>query len=405
MTPTARKTFRLERWRAPLEGMLEPVWVPLALLIAIRHFDAPAGLKSLLVAAGFIGLLLTPFSLSLLSRWRGTPTLLVAGIAGLSGLLLSLAVWARDLGWFVAAIVSARILWVQSTPLMTHTFAANYDASDRGRLFAVAVVLNAIGGVIASAGGGTWLDQDISRYPLVLLLLVGCAWGNALLVRALPAPPRLSAPPRNPLSHLSLVWRDRLFGWVLLSWMILGIGNLVTVPLRIEYLAAEEYGLELGETEIMLLTFALPVGVRILASQVWGRLFDHLNFVWWRIAVNVAFVASFLIFFNSTTLWGLSAGMFCLGFAMAGGYIGWQLWVTKLAPPDQVSAYMSVHTFCTGFRGTLAPFLAYPLASALGPGGVAWFSAILVVLSSIMMAAVLGSPRWAGERLRPPAEV
>lgn len=394
MSTTSLRTFRLECCRAPLEGMLEPAWIHLSLLIAIRHFDASESLKSLLASAGFLGLLITPLSLSLLSRWRGPPTWMVAGLKCVSGAFIGTAIWADSLVGFVTAMVAARVLWVQSTPLMTHTFTANYHASDRGRRFSTALVLNAVGGVVLTVVGGQWLENDIGGYPLLMLWMVICAWGNAGLVRSLPPPPALSAPPRNPLAHLSLIWKDKLFGWMLLSWMILGLGNLITIPLRVEYLAAPQYGIELNNDTILILTFAVPVGARILFSHLWGRLFDLLNFVWWRIAVNVSFVASFLVFFHSRTLWGLTLGMLLLGFSMAGGFIGWQLWVTKLASPDKVSAYMSVHTFCTGLRGSLAPWMGYALVVGLGPSGVAWLSSAMVILSSLMLVGVISSPRW-----------
>ena len=375
--------------------MLELGWINLSLLIAIRAFEAPEAAKSLLASAGFVGLLLTPFSLSLLSRWRGSPTLAVALLAAISGGLLLAASRTTALGWFVAAIFAARLLWVQGTPLMTHTFAHNYRPSERGTRFATAVVLNAAGGVLLAVVGGQWLEADIGRFPLLLIFLAACALGNAIIVGRPPAPPPLQRPPRNPLAHLNLLWRDRLFGWMLLSWMLIGVGNLITVPLRVEYLAAPEYGLQLGNQAVLLLTFAVPVGVRILASRWWGRLFDHLNFVWWRIAVNSCFIASFLVFYSSHGWFGLTLGMLLLGLAMAGGTIGWQLWVTKLAPPDQVSAYMSVHTFLTGLRGSFAPWIGYALLSQWGPFGVACFSTGLVTLASVMMLTVLRHPRWA----------
>ena len=66
MTPAevkTRLTFRWDLLRGGMQGVLEPIWHTFVLLVAIRVFHASDNAKSILVSAGFLGLLLTPISM------------------------------------------------------------------------------------------------------------------------------------------------------------------------------------------------------------------------------------------------------------------------------------------------------------------------------------------------------
>jgi hypothetical protein len=56
----AAATYRNDVLRAPFYGILEAGWSTFALLIAIRHFDAPETYKAFFAGAWPIGFLLTP---------------------------------------------------------------------------------------------------------------------------------------------------------------------------------------------------------------------------------------------------------------------------------------------------------------------------------------------------------
>ena len=46
---------------------------------------------------------------------------------------------------------------------------------------------------------------------------------------------------------------------------------------------------------------------------------------------------------------------------------------------------MSVHTFLTGCRGVIAPFLAFPLAAAFGPFWVGALSAVFIMIATAII--------------------
>ena len=110
--------------------------------------------------------------------------------------------------------------------------------------------------------------------------------------------------------------------------------------------------------------------------------------------LNVCFCAAILVVFYSESFWAIAIGTGLQGFAFAGGNIAWSLWVTKLAPPEHTAEYMSVHTFATGVRGVIAPFIGFALLREYG-SGVALFCAGLIFIASVIILPEVrfGRPR------------
>ena len=185
-------------------------------------------------------------------------------------------------------------------------------------------------------------------------------------------------------ANLRLPFRDRLFGLMLLAWMFMGLGNLMMIPLRVEYLANPLYGINASNETVSLLLITVVSIARLLSTKIWGAAFDRFNIITVRCLLNLTFVASIVTFFSSTNIWQIGIGAALLGAAFGGGGVMWTLWVTKVAPPDQVSAYMSMHTFTTGLRMTVAPFLGYAALAMGSPQIAATIACGLIVTSTII---------------------
>jgi MFS family permease len=175
--------------------------------------------------------------------------------------------------------------------------------------------------------------------------------------------------------------------------MLMGFANLMTVPLRVEYLANARYGLVLSVSMVAVLTGVIPNALRLLLAPVWGWAFDRLNFFALRVVLNAGFAISILTFFTSESLPGLVTGAVIFGVCNAGGDVAWMLWVTKVAPPGKVADYMAVHTFFTGLRGAVAPLVAFHLVSRLSIGTVGGVSALLIALATAILARELRRDR------------
>jgi MFS family permease len=167
--------------------------------------------------------------------------------------------------------------------------------------------------------------------------------------------------------------------------MLMGFANLMMLPLRIEYLAHERYGLQLPADQIALYTAVLPNLARLVMSPVWGWWFDRLNFFTLRVLLNVGFMIGILAFFTTHSPSGLIIGALIYGVSNAGGDVAWSLWVTKFAPPERTADYMSVHTAFTGLRGLLAPATAFFLAQSISLPTLGWFAAGLIGVASLIL--------------------
>jgi hypothetical protein len=59
--------------------------------------------------------------------------------------------------------------------------------------------------------------------------------------------------------------------------------------------------------------------------------------------------------------------------------------VTKFANAENVAEYMSVHTFLTGCRGVIAPFVAFQMAATVGMVWVGVLGAALIFIATGMI--------------------
>jgi hypothetical protein len=179
------------------------------------------------------------------------------------------------------------------------------------------------------------------------------------------------------------VSEDAPFRKLLIVWMVFGFGNLVSLALFVEYITNPLYGYNYGPKNVGLLTGTVPMLTFIVFVVPWGTVFDRLPFYTVRALVNVFFIFGILIYYLGSGFIALCIGIALHGIARSGGEIIWTLWVTKFANSDKVVEYMSVHTFLTGVRGVIAPFIAFMVAAYASPMWVAWISAGLIFISTL----------------------
>lgn len=392
-------TYRRELGRACFAGILESAGATFLLLIALRGFGAGPTAKALVAGALSVGLILSPLLVTWVAArgWsvsRAAARVLLLGAAGL--LAAALVPW---LPVYVAGAVAGMAAAGAVVPLLTEMFQQNYPAHERGRLFSRTVMVR----IVAAAGfshlAGVFLTWDFDQFRWVLLAFAGAAAAAALCLRGCPTAPLAADGGSHPLRALRFVRDDALFRRTLISWMLMGMANLVMLPLRIEYLASPRHGLEMTAAQIALITAVVPNLARLAVSPVWGRLFDRMNFFALRVTLNLGFALGILAFFTSGSLPGLLLGAVIYGISNAGGDVAWSLWVTKFAPTGRVADYMSVHTFFTGLRGVAAPFLAFYAVQHLSLAALGLISAGFIGLASLLLIPEIPF----GRRARPAA--
>ncbi len=392
---TARATYRFDRIKAPFYGVLEAGWMSFSLVVAIRYFEAPEAVKAFIAGAGPIGFLLSPVVLFAVACLRARPSTACGGIFLASALCLGGTTFSSSLAVFAALAIASQTVAVQQSTLMLHIYAANYPPHERGSRITMPLILTSLAAILFALLGGWILDRDIAYYRIVYAIMACAALAAAAAVSRIPAAPLSTQHVGNPWQNLSLIWKDRFFGYLLGSWMLLGLGNLVTMPIRVEYLANPAFGIDADNTTIAFLLLVVPSTTRILSTRMWGRIFDRFHFITTRNCLNVFFLLGIGLFFFSSHIALLTLAMAFVGIAMGGGKIMWNLWVTKIAPAEKASSYMSVHMAMTGLRGTLAPFIGYWILSRSSPQAVAIFGLLLVGGAIVLFEGVRQSPRFA----------
>lgn len=384
-TDRTRITYRLELFRAVPHGILESAGSTFLLLIALKYFHAGPTAKALVASGGSVGLMLAPVVVSFVAR-RGWPAAKAAsGFAAFGAsifLLLGLFPW---LPLYVVGCIAGMTAATAVIPLMTQIYQDNYPEASRGKLFSRAVMLRIAVHAGFSELAGRLLEVDMQRSrALVFLFAVAFALASSCL-RYYPSHPLHDEGGSHPFRALRHVRNDRLFRHTLICWMLMGFANLMMLPLRIEYLGNPAYGLNLDVQQIALLIGVVPNVARLAMNQVWGVLFDRMNFFALRVVLNIGFALSILTFFLSESLTGLVIGGIIFGVSNSGGDVAWGLWVTKLAPPARVADYMAVHVFFTGLRGVIAPIVAFHLAGVLSLPVIGGLSAGLILIASLML--------------------
>jgi len=389
-----RQTYRLEQRRAIANGVLESAGSTFLLLIAVRWYQAGSVAKALVAAGGSAGLLLTPLVVSQVARLGWPSALAASRFSAIGSVVFLLMALVPSLPVYVLGCMVTMAAASAAVPLMTQIYQDNYPEEKRGKLFARTVMIRIGSAAVFSELAGRFLSVNLAHYRW-LLLIFAAAFGLASgWLRQYPSTPLTGAGGSHPFRAMRFLKEDRLFRHTLICWMLMGFANLMMLPMRVEYLANPHYGLSLDPRMIALVVSVIPNLARLFLSQVWGWLFDHMNFFVLRVTLNIGFALGIVTFFLRDSPTGLVVGGIVFGISNAGGDVAWGLWVTKFAAPESVADYMSVHTFFTGVRGVLAPVVAFQLIEVISLPTLGWISAGLIVIASLLL---LPEARFGGQ--------
>ncbi len=378
------RTQAVDVLRAIPLGVLLPLETSVLLTIAIKHFDASATTKGVIAASGGVGLLISPFVTSL-TRHLDVPAMRMAmwvAFVGAGGFLLAAS---GSLPMYVAGVLVGLTAVNATIPLLTFTYQRNFPTSDRGKRVGRGLAMRVAVSAPLAVAIGAWLRDRLDLWWVVVVAGAGAMLVLAALYSQMPTERLQGAGSTTLLPHFDLVRTDRQLRRTLGAWMLMGFGNLMLLPLRVEYLAEPQYGVAADAAMITLLTVTVPSVVRFVTMPLFGRMFDRISFFAARILTNLLFAAYVAAFFSGTTDAALFLGAITLGIATAGGDLMWLLWVTKFAPPDRVADYMGLHTFFTGVRAVSAPLLAFVVVERFSLGWVAFIAAAMMIVSSLVL--------------------
>ena len=380
-----KRTYKYDLWRGFFEGVLSSGIQTFALFIAIRYYNAGEGLKSLIAAAPFIGMVL---SLPLVHYTAGKElkkSWCSAAPSVLASACLITAAWVPSLEFYALMITISYVCRSAAIPYLTSIYNDNYPHLKRGSSFSKPLFLTVAVSSLFGLAGSLLLEINITYFSWVFTIIGICALAKAWAIGSMPSQMIEKSSHKHPFGNFEYTVKDREFGYVLLTWFIMGFANLWVLPLRVDYVASSTYGIEASPVIVALIITVIPETTRFLFIPFWARLFDRMNFIVLRMILNVLFGIGIALFFISKNLLIIGTGSALIGLAFAGGSIAWALWVTKYAPPGKVSAYMSVHVCLTGIRGTVGPIIGYWTAAKVGASMTGWISCGLMVLATVML--------------------
>lgn len=378
-------TYRYERWRALSAGIMETAGSTFLLLIAVRWFKADSFSKAIIASGGGLGLLLSPWVVSMVAN-LGWPTSKAASrLAALGAMCFVISALVPILPVFAIATVIGMSTSSAAIPLLTQMYQENYPEEQRGRRFSRSLMIRIVTAATFSELAGRALTGRIEDFRSLLLVFAAAFAFASFCLSRCPTRKLTQTKGTHPFRALRFVREDSIFRLTLICWMLMGSATLMMQPLRVEYLANPKYKMELTVGMIALLTGVIPNVARLILSPVWGWLFDHMNFFMLRVFLNLGFALGILTFFTSNDLKGLIFAAVVFGISNAGGDVAWSLWVTKFAPAERVADYMSVHTFFTGFRSIIAPLCAFQLINGMQLKTLGWISAGMIVIATLLL--------------------
>ncbi|MEC9372514.1 MAG: MFS transporter [Planctomycetota bacterium] len=273
----------------------------------------------------------------------------------------------------VAGVLLARALLSGIINARADIWRSNYPRNARaratGKLTVITTLITSTGAIVLAAYMDLAGDQAANSYRIVfvaaaLIALIGVwafshvRWrGRLASRRGELATTAAKDDPATPRGMLAVLRRDPLYRRFMSAQFVLGIGNLAALP---PFIIAIDETLDLGYTESIALTHALPLFIAVLVVPLWARLLDRTHIVRFRVFHSWVFVAAHIATAIGLALgeaWILYLSRIIIGVAFGGGFLAWNLGHHDFAPKNMASVYMGIHVTLTGVRGVAAPFI------------------------------------------------
>lgn len=324
----------------------------------------------------------------------------------------------------VVAVVLGRVCWSGFITIRSTIWGMNYGPHVRarvtGKLATVQVTMVAALGLLLGEAMNRWENADRWFYPVGgALSLVGVwAWaqmrvrGHKALITAEKARTGDDAPTFSPMGVWRVLKGDRLYARFMLAMFLLGLGNLMIIPITV-IVVRDQF--KMGYTGGIVVNNSLPLIMMPFMIPLWARLLDRVHVVQFRAIhswsfVAAAFITALAVQWHSEWLLYVSAALTGMGFG--GGVLAWNLGHLDFAPKGMESQYMGVHATLNGVRGILGPFLAvglYEWLETTWPGEnlgavVFWLCAVITLLGGIEFVRVARTLPKGGWRRAMPVE-
>ncbi len=370
-----RRNFRIDLFSGICAGVYAAVLFAF-MPVVVRRMGGSTFDVALVVAGPFIGHLLSPIGIYLLSGLH--PVRVVAGVVTTSRMVFLAGVLVATTPLMLA--LSTLAFWVvtiANIAAYTTVMAAIYPSTERAQAMGKVRMGVAVASIASAAIAGVLIDAVPAQVVFAAAAIVSMP--GAIAFFWIRDEGRTEVNPRRPIHHIAReVWSDRRYRRLMAANTVFGLGNLMNgtvIPLMLvdHFDAPNSFVGGLA---------ALSSLTAVVAYFFWGRLIDRGS----SLQLS-AYNAALLLFVPLTYLlapnvWYLLPVALVIGIVNAGFDITYHTNVVQAAPPGRVLDYATAQSFILGIRGTIAPFLASFLLGIVEP------RVVLLVIMTFMIAGL-----------------
>jgi len=377
-----RRNFRIDTFSAICGGVYVAVLATF-MPIVVRRLGGSTADVAIVIAAPFVGHLLSPISVYLLS---GLPLVrVVAGAVTLARatFLVGVLVAATPL-MLAVTTVATFVISIANIGAYTALMQGIYPDRERAQAMANVRIGGAIAGIAAAAVAGTFIDVIPAAWVFAAAALVGLPGAIAFFWVRYDGSSKVAA--RRSLPAIARdVWADRKYRRLLLSFTVFGTGNLMNVAVY-PILLVDHFR---ASNSFIGAMAAVSSATMIVAYLVWGRMIDRGSSVRLTLVNTVVTLLVPIGYIAAADVWLLIPVAIVAGIVNAGGEITFFTNIVQLAPRERIGEYATAQSVLMGLRGTAAPFVASALLGVADPRVVLLIGVTFMTAGAAIMAGAV----------------
>jgi MFS family permease len=355
-----RRNFRIDLFGAICAGIYAAVLLAF-MPVVVRRMGGSSFDVALVVAAPFIGHLLSPIGIYLLS---GLPAVrVVAGVVTASRVVFIAGVLVATTPLMLAVTTLAFwIITIANIAAYTAVMAAIYPDRERAQAMGKVRIGAAVASIAAAAIAGVLIDIVPATLVFAAVAIISLPGATAFFwIRD--EGRTATQGRRSTLAVARDIWNDTRYRRLLTANTVFGLGNLMNVAI-VPIMLVDHFD---APNSFVGATAALASVTSIVAYVVWGRLIDRRGSLQLSAHNSTLLLLIPLTYMFAPSIWFLVPLAVVQGIVTAAFDITYHTNIVQVAPPGRVLDYATAQSFLLGVRGTIAPFVASLLMTVLDP--------------------------------------
>ena len=380
-----RRNFRIDLFSALGAGAFVSVLIAF-MPVVVRRMGGSTTDVAIVVAAPFIGNLLSPISAYLLAH---LPIVrVVAGAASLSRFVFLIAVLLAATPFMLALTsVAFWIITVSNIAAYTALMQGIYPDRERASAMGNVRVGASVAGIGSAALAGSFIGVVPAQWVFAAAALIALPCALAFFAIRYDGP---AAPPaRRPALEIARdVWADRRYRKLLLAFSIFGTGNLMNFAV-FPIMLVDHF----DASNAFVGTLAIvQSATQIVAYPVVGRLIDRGSTLRQTLIATLLTILVPIGYLVAPGTWALLPVAVIIGVGVSSGELTGFTNIVHMAPHGRIGEYAAANAFLLGVRGTAAPFLAAALLGMVPPQVVLVLGTLLMTTGALVLAQIVRAP-------------